>query len=145
MKGIKPERIICSVVLDFMGAGDLTPEEEFEQLKKDIGEVLANPVDYTDAKMVHRIKEGSRLVIFDFGGLMPGTNLMEDQSRQVITWASEHPNALVLVISTFTFSNFIQPEMESLGMTTESTPNIKQWNQFDALPEWPGFASKPDL
>lgn len=99
--------IKCSIVLDYMGSGEKTAEDEFTELEAHIKKKLLNPVRCYDVKMVHRIESGSGLVLFDFGGILPGNNLMTDQSRELIRWAENHPSALILVISEFTFTNFI--------------------------------------
>ncbi len=136
----KPQSITCSVVLDYMGSYDSDPEEEFEKLQKDLRRVIANPVSFEESKMVHRINPKSDLVLFDFGGLMPGNNLMQDQSRALIQWAQDHPSALVLVVSKFTFTHGIQPEMEDMGLG--ELHNVKLWWAADPFPEWPGITPK---
>ena len=136
----KSRTIKCSVVLDYMGCNEATPEDEFEQICKDVREIIANPIMFYESKMVHRIEMGSDLVLFDFGGIMPGSNLMEDQSRELIQWAQDHPSALVLVISGFTFTHQVQPLMNELKM---NVPNIALWRGYaDTFPDWPGITRR---
>lgn len=137
---MKPEHIVCSVVLDFMGSFDTDPDDEFKEIQKDVRKTIKNPVTFHNSKMVQRIEPKSDLVMFDFGGLLPGTNLMEDQSREIIKWSQDHPSALVLVISDFTFTHFIEPEMASLGL--DKLHNVKSWNRCDSIPDWPGIVNK---
>lgn len=126
-----------------MGGGGKTAEEEYEDLKKSVIKAVKNPVIFEESRMVHRIKEGSDIVVFDFGGLMPGTNLGTDQSRALIQYAQDHPSTLILIISDFTFTRFIQPEMDDLGL--KELRNVKLWSTFPGdFPDWPGI-TRSDL
>jgi len=69
--------------------------------------------------------------------MMPGTSLMEDNSRAVVRWASDHPSALVVVVSSHTFMAYVKPEMESLGL--DKVKNV--WDFYDGdqeekIPAW---------
>lgn len=68
---------------------------------------------------------------------MPGSSLMEDNARHIVKWAEDHPNAIVVVVSGFTYRNYIEVEMEENDMTL---PNIVcddgKRDLCDVLPDW---------
>jgi hypothetical protein len=120
--GVKPRRIVTAIIVDMMGCMDQTPEEEIEDHTERFSQLLAPAVlDIHTPKHAgtggdYGIKETTELVIFDFGGMMPGTSLMEDNAREIVKWADNHPNGLVIVASSFTYTHFVKYEMEELGL-----------------------------
>lgn len=114
-------RLKTAVIVDPMGHGfgEVGPEEEIEEHKKDFAELLypASIDAYTPAHMYDaEIKQGTDLIIFDYGGMMPGNSLMEDNSRRLIEYAQDHSSTLCVVVSTFTWRNAIKEEMRDLGL-----------------------------
>src|ERR1700684_552992 len=76
-----------AIIVDPMGHGfgEVGPEEEIEEHKKDFAELLypAALDAYTPYGMSEsQIKQGTDLIIFDYGGMMPGNSLMADNSRR---------------------------------------------------------------
>lgn len=133
--------IKTAIIVDFMGGGGRTAEEEIEAHKERFGE-LVKPARLAPYQACHAsdgeygIRENTELVIYDYGGLMPGTSLMEDNARAIVNWAESHPNCLVVIVSTFTYQNLIEIEMQHRGLTL---PNIVQddpWQEESPIPKW---------
>ena len=110
-----PNRVTLktAIIVDQMGHGFGTvgPEEEIEEHKKDFSELLfpAQLDVYTPySTYPGDLKPGTDLVVFDYGGMMMGNSLMEDNSRHLITFAQDNPNTLCIVASTTTWSNGIR-------------------------------------
>lgn len=127
-----------AIIVDYMGSMSATPEEEVEGHKKRFSELLPGySLKFSTPKCV--LPELSAdLVIYDFGGLMPGTSLMEDNSRQIIKWASDHPSSLVVVVSTFTFDRYVKPEMEELGLQEMVNVVADDGPRGNPIPSWFG-------
>jgi hypothetical protein len=110
-------RIKTAFWVDLMGAGGKTPEEEMEQHREWIEEELGVRLDIHMPYNISQIEEGTDLVLFDYGGMMLGNSLMEDNSRRLVRWAEDHPSALVVIISTFTYDQAVRHEIaEHLGI-----------------------------
>jgi hypothetical protein len=115
-----------------------TAEEEIKEHIKTFSKVVKPAIlkPYT-CHSAGSIADGTDLVVYDFGGMMPGTSLMEDNARYLIRWAENHSDALIVVVSTFTYRNYVAVEMEDNGLTL---PNIvlddgKQ-ELILVLPDW---------
>ena len=61
------------------------------------------------------------LVVFDFGGMSLGNDLLADNSRRLIRWAQDHPSSLVVIASSFTYARGLEPELEDLGLVNHAT------------------------
>ncbi len=112
------------VIVDFMGSGfgETTPEMEVKQHIDRYSELLSPCKLKWERKMCADFPPGTDLVIYDFGGMMPGaTDLVASNARSLIRWAQDNPSSLAIVASSFTYQNSIVYEMEDLGLTL---PNI---------------------
>lgn len=134
---MNPRAIRTAIIVDFIGTARFEPEEEIEQHKKLFGEAVApDTLVVTTPIAATEIEAGTELVIFDFGGLMPGCEgLASAQSRAILKWAEEHPSGLVVVVSAFTFTGYVEPELEDSGLTL---PNVILYDgrQDQPIPEW---------
>lgn len=136
----KCRRIKTAIIVDFMGSSMATPEDEVVAHKEKYGALLAPAVlDVHEPRHAwpgdYGIEEGTELVIYDFGGLMPGSSLMEDNARGVIEWANDHPNGLVIVASSFTYSHFIKREMKDMCLDLFNVV-LDDYLADDPIPEW---------
>ena len=121
------KKLKVAIIVDFMGTSRQSPEEEVEEHKKQFSGILKEyTLEFSTPKCVPPDLSAD-LVIYDFGGMMPGTSLMEDNSRAIVRWASDHPSALVVVVSSHTFMAYVKPEMESLGLN--KVQNV--WDFYD--------------
>jgi hypothetical protein len=146
----KPGKLKCCVVADPGGACGKGPEEEAADLQESFESALEQELDVQLVMSPYEIPIGTKLVLYDFGGMMGCDGLMQDNSRTMIKWAQDHPNSFVVVVSDFTYRNFIECELESLGLIKrrrsfgddpqeEGLFNLVQrdWNQDRlGLPEW---------
>jgi hypothetical protein len=101
----KPEGkpIKTLIVTGYMGSLGERPEEEAAYIARLFLELYGMQLDYTHTTAVNEIDASYRLVIIDYGGLMPGAeSAAEWQVRAVCEWAEEHPSRLVLIWSLFT-------------------------------------------
>lgn len=142
-----------AIIVDYMGHGfgEVTPQMEIEEHKKDFHELLfpAKLDVYTPFCMSEDdIQIGTDLIIFDWGSMMPGNSLMEDNSRRLIQYAQDHSDCLCIVVSTFTWRNAIQYEMEELGLGKLHNVVCRYWESkelwsserepedWDPIPAW---------
>ena len=155
------EKIVLktAIIVDPMGHGfgEVGPEEEIEEHKKDFAELLYPAVldPYTPYGMSEsQIKQGTDLIIFDYGGMMPGNSLMADNSRRLIQFAQDHSSVLCVVVSTFTWKNAIKEEMRDLELGDLHNVVCRYWpgkcyweegafgdsdkepNDWDPIPSW---------
>ncbi len=112
----KKKELEVAIIVDFMGSMMASPEQEIAEYKKQFSDILKGfTLKFATPRCVMPDLSAD-LVIYDFGGMMPGTSLMDDNSRRIVQWASDHPSALVVIVSSFTFNSYVQPEMEALGL-----------------------------
>jgi hypothetical protein len=140
----KHRQIKTAIIVDMMGCGGRSQEDEIAEYTERFGRLLAPAklktyTPYHAGEGDHGLEPGTELVIYDYGGLMPGNSLMEDNARAVIKWAENHPNGLVIVVSSFTYSNFIRIELEQQGLDLFNVICDDSWTE-DAeeklIPEW---------
>jgi hypothetical protein len=136
----KRRSIKTAICVDPMGSsfGDITPEMEIERHVEHFSEVF-RPAKLNwyriDSVSTRTIKPGTDLILFDFGGMLPGNSLMEDNSRRLIEWARDNPNSLCVVISDFTWRNAVKCEMDDMEL---SLPNVinDDYKLDDPIPAW---------
>lgn len=80
------------------------------------------------------IREGTDLILFDYGGMGPGTDLPQRNANKLIEWAHDHPNSLVVVVSDMTYDWYVKPEFEELGLT--EIHNIVCGCLGETIPNW---------
>lgn len=128
-----------AILVDPMGSSMGTPEEEIEKHIETYSRALT-PLKLKTYNINHplEIKLGTKLVIYDFGGMIGCNDLMEDNSRAVIMWAKDNPQSLVIVASSFTYQHGIAPEIRELGMEHYEIDNIvaEDWEVDDIIPDW---------
>lgn len=136
----KRPTIKTAICVDPMGSGfgDHTPEMEIQEHAKHFSEVFKPAkldwyrIDYISHDA---IKPGTQLVLFDFGGMLPGNSLMEDNSRRLITWARDNPNSLCIVVSDFTWRTAVKFEMDDMELNLPNVIN-DDYHLDDPIPAW---------
>jgi hypothetical protein len=133
-------KIKTCILVDPMGTSMHTAEEEVETHKK-VFAALIFPceLDAYRAHSVGGIQEGTDLVIYDFGGMLPGTSLMEDNSRYLIKWAENNPNSLILVVSDYTYRVYVKYEIDELfekGGIELHNIILEDHNKDHSFPQW---------
>lgn len=114
---VKKKELEVAIIVDLMGTSLSSPAEEIAEHKKRYSLILSDyDLKFSAPKCVLQ-NLSADLVLYDFGGMMPGTSLMEDNSRAIIKWAADHPSALVVVVSSYTFGAYVRPEMLALGLS----------------------------
>jgi hypothetical protein len=116
----KPHLKIC-ILLDPMGYGNVTDDDEYvahchvlrTEVLPDFDLTIERRFCFDEAAV------DADLVVFDFGGMMPGSNLLGDNSRRLARWISDHPSALVVIPSTFTYRNGLQDELAELHLLAD--------------------------
>jgi hypothetical protein len=101
-------RIKTAFFVDPVGSMGVTPEEEMQREKESLEDELGVKLDIHRVVHMGQIEQGTDLLLFDYGGMMMGNSLAEDNSRRVIQWAEDHPSALVVIISTFTYDHAVR-------------------------------------
>lgn len=131
----KRRKLSVAIIVDLMGTSMASSEEEIAEHKRRFSLILSDfELEFVTPRCVMPDMVAD-LVIYDFGGMMPGTSLMEDNSRAVIKWAGDHPSSLVVVVSSYTFCAYIRPELLALGLT-EILNVIPDNYDDDTLPGW---------
>jgi len=120
-------KIKTAIIVDFMGSGELTDRDEIAEHKRNYTKFLKPHKAefyraYSPYPGEHGIRDGTDLVIYDFGGMLPGcSDLLESNARELVRWAAEHPSCLVVVASKFTYQSQIEVEMRERDLVL---PNI---------------------
>jgi len=105
-----------AICVDPMGCGQTTAEEEVEQHKVEIRDRLKpRKLKFYQIWNVEEVKPGTDLLLFDYGGMMPGNSLSEDNSRALIQWCRDNPNSLALVMTKSTYDWQVEIELRELG------------------------------
>lgn len=141
MSADQRKTLLTAIIVDMMGHGfgEHGPEDEIEEHKKDFSELLfpARIDSYSPYGMSEEeIKPGTDLIVFDYGGMLPGNSLMEDNSRRLIQYAQDHSSCLCMVVSTFTWRQAIHYEMQDLGLNDLHNVVCRYWQPKN---EWSGF------
>ena len=124
------------IVLDPFGATGFSPEEQYQALLLNWRELFDVELD---ARLVETFNpraseaEGCDLIVLDWGALGAQSHLMQEQVRWVVTWAEDHPSALVVIQSLA--GDFLEEEIER-----ERMPKLANILIFDPMssnpPSW---------
>lgn len=132
MKSIK-----TAIIVDFMGSGGMTREEEIAEHVRYFSSMLECQLNVHTPNLALEIEPGTELVIFDFGGMMPGADsLVTSNARALFKWAQDNPSGLVVVISWFTWMRYLENEMEDLGLKLVNVTHSNLDNFDELVPEW---------
>jgi len=138
-----------AILVDPMGHGfgDYSPEMEAANHLKTYKELL-KPAELKAIRVwtPGSIEPGTDLLIYDFGGMMPGTDLMDSNAHSAVQWAKDNPNSLLVVVSRFTYDQYIKYELEELGLDLFNV--IVDDGKEDPIPQWFRAAhglGRPDL
>jgi hypothetical protein len=129
------------------GFGEVTPEQEIEGHIHDYSELL-RPHTLKPYRLdsAHKIKPGTRLVLFDYGGMISSygaADLISSEARALLRWTADNPSALVIVVSSFTYRNVIQYELEDMGLALHNV--VCRESVFeDPIPLWFRTQGEPD-
>ena len=129
------------MLVDFMGGGDKTPEDEYQEIENLFKEILEETATFTRDIFPDKLSNDFvDIYVFDFGGLLPGyDSLIESHVSELIRQIEDHPNTLFVIWSNFTgetFKGFLQKEADeyfgehhnviiSNGMTDELEKRLK--------------------
>lgn len=101
---------------------DRTGADEIAEHKADLTKLLrGHRLTFTAPSWVDD-KMSADLVIFDFGGMSIGNDLMADNSRRLIRWAQDHSSSLIVVVSMFTWTHGVFYELRELGIVPDDAP-----------------------
>jgi hypothetical protein len=150
-KTFTPIILKTAIVLDPSGTFMGGPEDEIRQHWLDFSDLLEPAtleIYQPGAIYPEALKPGTDLVLFDWGGMMLGNSLMQDNSRRLIQYAQYNPSTLCVVVSTFTWGHGIQYEMEELELTKPHNLTCRFWiptkpysgerepDDWDPIPAW---------
>lgn len=118
-----------AIVLDNIGTWGNTPEEERDEILKELRD------DGVDATLVHYGNDPLDIpetqidcLIVDYGALWQ--NGMQDWTKGLLTWAEDHPGSLVLIWSSMTADMFVNE-------LRDTTPDDNVTSDADWTPPWP--------
>jgi len=126
-----------ALLVDPMGTSHTTPEEEIEDHKHVLTDMLGDKCRilrfYTPACPI--FEPNTDMVLYDFGGLLPGSDdLLDSNARALVRFAQDNPNCLILVVSTMSPWFKIEEAMEDLGI--KRLPNVVASPYRIELPDW---------
>jgi hypothetical protein len=130
----------AAIVIDPWGALDKTGDEEAAEHEVRL-KVLLRParVDVIRKEWIDERLDVD-LLLFDFGGMSIGNDLMASNSRALIRWLQDHPSSLALVVSTFTYAHGIEPELFALGLIPEDRPSTSMMAEAETIaPPFPNL------
>jgi hypothetical protein len=131
------------IVTDFMGWSQQTPEEEAESIAKQFKDDHGIILDYTHSIFVHHADEvNPKLIIMDYGGLLPGSDTDVIQLRSLSNWLEDHPSRLAILWTAFT-SRAYRWELED---EFEGLDNLMHWIPVDSsgMSQWSIFSDELD-
>lgn len=85
---------------------------------------------------------GTNLVLFDYGGMMPGSEgLITFNCREVLKWAEDNPKSMVIVTSVCTWDWYFSRVAEEMGFRNSDGWDLKNVDldnglDGDPLPTW---------
>ena len=91
-------------LVDFMGTGQQSQEEEYEQIKKDMSSIIGPNFIYKTEIYPHELKNDPvDFYIMDWGGLLPGAEMTTmSLYRSLLEQIENKPNTLFIIWSLFT-------------------------------------------
>jgi len=92
------------MLVDFMGGGGRTPEEEYAEIEEMFSLALNHPTTFVRNVQPHQLSnESFDVYVFDYGGLAPGSgSLFGDMMHELHRQIEDHPNTLFVIWSSFT-------------------------------------------
>ena len=118
------------------------PDKEFKTLKKQFSRKFSESgIKARFAQwLTFSPQPSTDCVLFDYGGMLPGCQSLTDGAcRSALTWASENPKKLLIVVSTCTWDWYILQIMDELGLNDDALPNVyvdRGLNEDGPLPDW---------
>jgi len=136
----KQKTIKTAICVDIMGSGFGARTSEMEiadHIEYYSGVFEGATLDWYRVTSIgtKTLQPGTELVLFDYGGMLPGNSLMEDNSSELIKWAQDNPNSLCLVVSDFTWRNAVRVEMDEMGLQLPNVIN-DDFKLEDPIPSW---------
>ena len=138
-----PRALSVGILVDQWGGGGKTGDEEYADHVKVFGKILS-PCRCTFEQMRYPNEQAAKdLIVFDYGGMSVGNDLLSSNSRALIRWAQDHPSSLLLIASRFTWRNGFREELIEMGLLDDvyegyddkprlppSMPNVRTFNYF---------------
>lgn len=122
------------IVLDPMGSSQGTDEEEFAGIVELYDRLHGVRLEATRTDVFDPAEaEGVELIVFDWGGMALGNDLMGHQIRALTRWSADHPSVLVVIRSMLSWS-YLETEVRD-----EQLPDLATMIQDKGglnLPEW---------
>ena len=122
------------IVLDPISGTDTSQEDEFEQTVRTYEEEHGLKLDATLASVFDPAEaERAEMIVFDWGGMNLGNDLLGHQIRGLTRWAEDHPSALVIIRSMLSW-NELQDEIRDEQLP--ALPNVIQDDGRMRIPAW---------
>ena len=124
------------MILDPMGAAGQTPAEEAAAIEKQYESRFGIEIETKLAeRFLAREIEGKsyELVVFDWGGLSIGNDLMAHQLHGLVRWAEDNPSTLVIVRSAA--ADYLREEIEDSRLDELANVLVDD-GRLEALPKW---------
>jgi hypothetical protein len=118
----------AAIVVDQLGDSLMSSEEQVEFWKIMFGRIFEEEIEWEVAD--NPLQAGRvDLMLFDWGagGYDPDGSCR--MARALRKWCEKNPSGLALVISEFTYANYLQREVEE-------EPNLRLWGTDSKIPGW---------
>ena len=122
------------IVLDAAAGGGQNQQDEFEHIVHVYEKRHGLPLDASLRSFFETDNaDRTELVIFDWGGMSLGNNLLEHQIRALTRWAADHPSGLVIIRSRI---SWVQLQNEIEDEQLPALPNMIVDEPGMSIPEW---------
>ena len=134
--------IKVAMLVDDVGAADETGAEERALYLRTLKRWLPRATVTTYIPPgYYRFEEHTDILVFDYGGMsMAYTTRAWDATRATVSWAQDHPSALVLVPSTVTWERLLRAELKDQGLfelpNIHVVPLLRSKHTESQLPSW---------
>lgn len=132
--------LLVDIFVDPCASMNETYEEEVARQTEYYTEIFADMgvrTKFHEAKNPAQIRDNADLVLFDYGGMMMGCHdLCISHARHMIKWAEDHPNSVVLIISSFFWGNCIKYELEDAEFTGRNIALADYYSDTEGIPDW---------
>ena len=132
---MKKNKIKTAVIVDPFGSGfgEVTPEMEVKRHIKVYKETLGCSLKHYVVNNCEEIQPGTKLLLFDYGGVGLGNSLGEWAAKSLVRFAQNNPETLCIIVSSFTWSHYVQWAINELLDLNDYNWDEKPYEQIPNL------------
>lgn len=132
--------IKVAFIIDAIGGGGQSGAEERSAYEQTLRAWLPRVAfTFCAPTLPSAIEENTDILVFDWGGAAAYDTRAADWTRAVVSWASDHPQALIIVPSSYAYERLLKHELEESGLyhlpNLFVTNGLHRWGT-PCLPAW---------